>query len=160
MSPQNARYNCSIDAAMAVIEGRWKGTIICMLAMDGTLRFSELQRKIGEITSRILSKQLKELESDGMVTRTVVPEGKVKVEYSLTEKGRSIIPVLRSLAEWGAQKPRIGYVPQTITLAECSIAENVALGVPPEKIDREKVLQCLRIAQAEKFISKGEAFLL
>ena len=103
MSPQNARYNCSIDAAMAVIEGRWKGTIICMLAMDGTLRFSELQRKIGEITSRILSKQLKELESDGMVTRTVVPEGKVKVEYSLTEKGRSIVPVLRSLAEWGAQ---------------------------------------------------------
>ena len=50
----------------------------------------------------------------------------------------------------------IGYVPQTITLAECSIAENVALGVPPEKIDREKVLQCLRIAQAEKFISKLE----
>ena len=83
MSPQNARYNCSIDAAMSVIEGRWKGTIICM--------------------SRILSKQLKELESDGMVTRTVVPDGKVKVEYSLTDKGRSIIPVLRSLAEWGAQ---------------------------------------------------------
>ena len=103
MSPQNARYNCSIDAAMSVIEGRWKGTIICMLAMDGTLRFSELQKKIGEITSRILSKQLKELESDGMVSRTVVPDGKVKVEYSLTDKGRSIIPVLRSLAEWGAQ---------------------------------------------------------
>ncbi len=103
MSPQNARYNCSIDAAMSVIEGRWKGTIICMLYMDGTLRFSELQKKIGEITSRILSKQLKELESDGMVTRTVVPDGKVKVEYSLTPKGRSIVPVLSSLAEWGAQ---------------------------------------------------------
>ena len=103
MSPQNARYNCSIDAAMSVIEGRWKGTIICMLYMDGTLRFSELQKKIGEITSRILSKQLKELESDGMVTRTVVPDGKVKVEYSLTDKGRSIIPVLTSLAEWGAK---------------------------------------------------------
>ena len=102
MSPQNARYNCSIDAAMSVIEGRWKGTIICMLAKDGTLRFSALQRKIGEITSRILSKQLKELESDGMVQRTVVPDGKVKVEYSLTEKGRSILPVLESLARWGA----------------------------------------------------------
>ena len=102
MSPQNARYNCSIDAAMAVIEGRWKGTIICMLAMDGTLRFSELQRKIGEITPRILSKQLKELESDGMVERTVVPDRKVKVEYSLTDKGRSILPVLESLAIWGA----------------------------------------------------------
>ena len=64
MNPQSARYNCSIDAAMSVIEGRWKGTIICMLANDGTLRFSELQRKIGEITSRILSKQLKELEAE------------------------------------------------------------------------------------------------
>ena len=81
MNPQSARYNCSIDAAMSVIEGRWKGTIICMLANDGTLRFSELQRKIGEITSRILSKQLKELEADGMITRHVIPDGKVKVEY-------------------------------------------------------------------------------
>ena len=87
MSPQNARYNCSIDAAMSVIEGRWKGTIICMLYMDGTLRFSELQKKIGEITSRILSKQLKELESDGMVTRTVVPDGKVKVDCNAPSAG-------------------------------------------------------------------------
>ena len=87
---------------MSVIEGRWKGTIICMLAQDGTLRFSALQRKIGEITPRILSKQLKELESDGMVERTVVPDRKVKVEYSLTDKGRSILPVLESLAIWGA----------------------------------------------------------
>ena len=102
MFPQNARYNCPIDAAMSVIEGRWKGTIICMLAQDGTLRFSALQRKIGEITPRILSKQLKELESDGMVERTVVPDRKVKVEYSLTDKGRSILPVLESLAIWGA----------------------------------------------------------
>ncbi len=102
MASFTARYNCSIDAAMSVIEGRWKGTIICMLAKDGTLRFSELQRKIGEITSRILSKQLKELEADGMITRNVIPEGKVKVEYTLTDKGRSIIPVLESLARWGA----------------------------------------------------------
>ena len=102
MASFTARYNCSIDAAMSVIEGRWKGTIICMLAKDGTLRFSELQRKIGEITSRILSKQLKELEADGMITRKVIPEGKVKVEYTLTDKGRSIIPVLESLARWGA----------------------------------------------------------
>lgn len=102
MNQQTTRYNCSIDAAMSVIEGRWKGTIICMLARDGTLRFSELQRMIGDITSRILSKQLKELESDGMVIRKVVPDSRVRVEYTLTEKGRSIIPVLMSLAEWGA----------------------------------------------------------
>lgn len=102
MTTQATRYNCSIDATMSVIEGRWKGTILCMLAKDGTLRFSELQRMIGDVTSRILSKQLKELEADGMVSRHVIPEGKVKVEYSLTDKGNSIIPVLKSLAEWGA----------------------------------------------------------
>lgn len=95
------RMNCAIDAAMSVIEGRWKGTIICMLYMNGTLRFSELQRRIGTITSRILTKQLKELEEDGMIHREAITEGKIRVEYSLTERGMSIIPVLQSLAEWG-----------------------------------------------------------
>ncbi len=103
MKPENARYNCSIDAAMSVIEGRWKGTIICMLATDGPIRFSELQRRIGEITSRILSRQLKELEADGMVSRKVHSQGKLKVEYGLTDKGRSILPILIQLAAWGAQ---------------------------------------------------------
>lgn len=96
------RYDCCLDAAMSVIEGRWKGTILCMLAMEGPLRFSELLRRIGEVSSRILSKQLKELESDGMITRTVGTDRKLKVTYGLTEKGASIMPVLKELAEWGA----------------------------------------------------------
>ncbi len=102
MKPQYARYNCCVDAAMSVIEGRWKGTILCMLALEGPMRFSELQRKIGDVTSRILSKQLKELEADGMITRTVVPDKQVKVEYELTSKGKSILPILRMLGIWGA----------------------------------------------------------
>lgn len=101
MKADISRYNCCIDAAMSVIEGRWKGTIICMLAKDGPLRFSELQKNIGEITSRILTKQLKELEEDGMVMRTVQSDGKVKVYYSLTQRGNSVIPVLECLARWG-----------------------------------------------------------
>ncbi len=95
------RMNCAIDATMSVIEGRWKGTIICMLYKNGTMRFSELQRAIGTITSRILTKQLKELEEDGMVRREAITEGKIRVEYSLTERGMSIIPVMKSMAEWG-----------------------------------------------------------
>ena len=95
------RFNCTIDATMSVIEGRWKGTILCMLCLNGPMRFSDLQRRIGSITSRILSKQLKELEADGMVDRMVDASSKLRVEYSLTPKGHSIIPVLRSLAEWG-----------------------------------------------------------
>lgn len=126
MKPQYARYNCALDAAMSVIEGRWKCTIICMLAADGPMRFSELQKKIGEITSRILSKQLKELESDGMVYREVSSEGKVKVEYSLTVKGRSIIPVLELLGRWGVSNQCV----QVIVPCEPSLATNLDCDAP------------------------------
>ena len=101
------RYNCCVDAAMSVIEGWWKSTILCMLARFGDLRFSELQRKIGDVTSRILSKQLKELEEDGMITRTVGPDRKIRVTYSLPEKGHSILPILHSLGVWGARNQMI-----------------------------------------------------
>lgn len=109
-----ARYNCCIDAAMSVIEGRWKGTILCMLSKDGPLRFSELQKKIGDVTSRILTKQLKELESDGMVMRNVMSEGRVMVYYSLTARGESMLPVLLSLAQWGRDNMFIDVIVPTI----------------------------------------------
>ena len=97
------RYNCAVDATMAVIEGRWKCTIICLLANHGSMRFNEILRNIGEISSRMLSRQLKELEQDGIVSRSVEEEGAVKIFYSLTDKGMTLIPVLRTIAEWGLQ---------------------------------------------------------
>lgn len=112
------RYNCSLDAAMSVIEGRWKCTILCMLSVHGPLRFSELQKRIGEISARILSKQLKELESDGMVTRSVDASGKVRVEYSITPKTESLLPVLRGLAEWGAVHQAVNVVVPSDPLPE------------------------------------------
>ena len=107
------RYNCCIDAAMSVIEGRWKCTILCMLCTNGPMRFSELERRIGEVTSRILSKQLRELEGDCMVRRTVESDGKLKVTYSLTDKGRSIIPILGALAQWGARNQAVQVIVPT-----------------------------------------------
>lgn len=104
------RFNCAIDATMSVIEGRWKGTILCLLAMNGTMRFSEIQKTIGDITSRILTKQLKELEEDGMLSRTVHTDGKVKVEYSLTDRGLSIIPVLKVIGKWGLENQFVNVV--------------------------------------------------
>lgn len=101
MSDGVPRFNCSVDTAMSVIEGRWKCTIICLLATNGEMRFSELMKTIGEVTSGILTRQLKELESDGMVRRRVDASGKVKVFYSLTDRGRSVLPVIHALAEWG-----------------------------------------------------------
>ena len=114
------RFNCAIDATMSVIEGRWKGTILCMLFKNGTMRFSELQKEIGEITSRILTKQLKELEEDGMIRREVDTSGKIKVEYSLTDRGHSILPVLYSMAEWGARNQFVQVIVPKVEEAESS----------------------------------------
>lgn len=100
---RDARYNCCIDVTMSVIEGRWKCTILCMLFRNGPMRYSELQRKISDISSRILSKQLKELERDGMIDRVVTSDRKLCVTYELTGKGRTIIPLMTSMAEWGAR---------------------------------------------------------
>lgn len=114
------RFNCAIDATMSVIEGRWKGTILCMLAINGPMRFSELQKSIGEITSRILAKQLKELEGDRMIRRNASTEGKIKVEYSLTDRGWSIIPVLKVIGEWGLNNQFVNIIVPEIEGAEVS----------------------------------------
>lgn len=114
------RFNCAIDATMSVIEGRWKGTILCMLAINGPMRFSELQKSIGEITSRILTKQLKELEGDKMIRRNASTEGKIKVEYSLTDRGWSIIPVLKVIGEWGLNNQFVNIIVPEIEGAEVS----------------------------------------
>ena len=95
------RYNCAVDATMSVIEGKWKCTIICLLGNNGEMRFNEILKSIGEISSRMLSRQLKELEQDGIVSRKISEEGSVRVSYSLTDKGMSLGPVLNSIAEWG-----------------------------------------------------------
>ncbi len=95
------RYDCAIDAAMSVIEGRWKTVILCNLAYKGSMRFNQLLKSIDGISSRILTKQLKELEEDGVVLRKVTSEPVLKVEYSLSPKGESLIPVMKTIAEWG-----------------------------------------------------------
>ena len=95
------RMNCPLDAAMSVIEGKWKAVILCRMAIEGRpLRFKELMDVEG-ISSRILTKQLKEMEADGLVVRRSYPESPPRTEYSITAKGESLIPILRSLAEWG-----------------------------------------------------------
>ncbi len=110
MNGNGPRYDCAVDAAMSVIEGRWKTTILCILAKDGGMRFSELQRRIGEVTPRILSKQLKELESDGMVRREATSEGRTRVTYYITDKGASIGPILAQLAAWGMENQMVSVI--------------------------------------------------
>lgn len=95
------RIDCALDAAMAVIEGRWKSTILCKLQMKGPLRFNQLMKELETVSPRILTKQLREMESDGLVIRTVKAEVPVCVEYSIAERGKSLLPALAMLAEWG-----------------------------------------------------------
>ena len=92
-------YICSVEVAVNEIGGKWKSLVLCALK-DGKLRFSEINRKIPKITQRMLTKTLRELEAHGLISRTVYPEVPPRVEYSLTEKGKSVIPILDELCEW------------------------------------------------------------
>ncbi len=97
------RIDCALDAAMSVIEGRWKSTILCKLATKGTLRFNQLMKELESVSPKILTKQLREMEEDGLVIRTVRAEVPVCVEYSISERGRSLLPALSILAAWGLE---------------------------------------------------------
>lgn len=86
---------------LSLISGKYKMTILYALMEFGVVRTGELQRYIGTITYKTLSSSLKELEADGLVHREEYPQIPPKVEYSLTERGRSLIPLLDGLCEWG-----------------------------------------------------------
>lgn len=91
---------CPIDTFINVVKGKRKGTIILHL-FQGDKRYSELVKLLTDISERMLTKQLKELEADGLITRTVFPEVPPRVEYSLTELGKEIHPVLKGMYKGG-----------------------------------------------------------
>lgn len=95
-------FRCPVEACLAVIGGKWKGVILFHL-LGGTKRFNELRRLLPEVTQRMLTRQLRELESDQIILRTVYPQVPPKVEYSLTEFGRTLQPVLLTLQKWGLE---------------------------------------------------------
>lgn len=91
---------CPVEATLELIGGKWKGIVLYYL-LDGRLRFSELKRQIGCVTQRMLTKQLRELEDSGLVNRIVYAEVPPRVEYELTEDGKSLKPILSALKTWG-----------------------------------------------------------
>lgn len=95
-------YSCSVEVTLAIIGGKWKPAILWHLKRR-TMRFSELQRRFPETTRKMLTQQLRELEEDGLIHREVYPQVPPKVEYSFTEKGRSVNPVLDLMYEWGKE---------------------------------------------------------
>ncbi len=91
---------CPIDTFINVVKGKRKGTIILHL-FQGDKRYGELAKLLTDISERMLTKQLKELEADGLINRTVFPEVPPRVEYSLTELGKEIHPVLKGMYKGG-----------------------------------------------------------
>lgn len=87
--------------AISLIEGKWKMHILFWLWKTNILRYGELKKALGTVSHKMLSNQLKELEADGLIIRNEYPQIPPKVEYSLSEKGLSIMPVLQSLCNWG-----------------------------------------------------------
>jgi DNA-binding HxlR family transcriptional regulator len=92
---------CSVEATLSLIGGKWKGVILYRLLSEQVLRFNELRRLLPNITQRMLTNQLRELEGDGLVARTVYPEVPPKVEYRLTAYGQTLAPVIHALKAWG-----------------------------------------------------------
>lgn len=96
---------CPAESTLEVIGGRWKVPIVWHL-FAGTRRFSELRRALPDVTPKMLTQQLRELERDGIVSRKVYAEVPPKVEYSLTERGGSLRPVVNAMCGWASGKKR------------------------------------------------------
>ncbi|MCQ6281832.1 helix-turn-helix domain-containing protein [Bacillus sp. EB600] len=96
-------FNCEKELTLSIIGGKWKMLIMWHLGKEGTKRFGELKSMIPEITHRMLVSQLRELEEDLIVYREIYPVVPPKVEYSLTKRGESLMPILESMHEWGKE---------------------------------------------------------
>jgi DNA-binding HxlR family transcriptional regulator len=94
------KFHCAMDVTMHFIGGKWK-TVVLWYLRKGKKRFSELKKHIPDITEKMLSLQLKTLEEDGIVKRTIYAEVPPRVEYEMTDFGRTLIPMLEEIALWG-----------------------------------------------------------
>ena len=92
---------CPFHLAMSLLEGRWKFAVLYVLSARGTMRFKELERAIPGISTRMLTKELKHLERHGIVHRVPYATVPPKVEYSLTDIGKSTAPVIEAISQWG-----------------------------------------------------------
>lgn len=113
-------YNCEKELTLSIIGGKWKMLIIWHLGKEGTKRFGELKTMIPGITQRMLVTQLRELEEDQIVHREVYPVVPPKVEYSLTSHGKTLIPILDVMYEWGK-----GYMSDVLEMDEETIQSHV-----------------------------------
>ena len=106
----NHDFHCEKELTLSIISGKWKVVILWHLGVEGTHRFSQLQKLFPKISHKILTNQLRELLEDGIVHREVIPDIPPKVEYSMTELGMTLLPIVEMMYEWG--KERIDQIKQ------------------------------------------------
>ena len=94
-------FTCPVDVSLSFINGKWKILILFQLHYFKQRRFSEIRNNLPGVTEKVLSQQLKELEKDKLITRTVITEKPLRVAYALTQKGNSLSPLLEFLSQWG-----------------------------------------------------------
>ncbi len=94
-------HACPVETSLEILSGKWKPRVLWKLRQEGVVRFSRLQRGMPDVTPKMLTQVLRELERDGLVTRKVYAEVPPRVEYRLSSLGESLVPILDALAEWG-----------------------------------------------------------
>jgi len=97
------QYHCPVEVSMNLLSGKWKCLMLWHLN-DGTKRYNELERVVPGVSQKMLTQQLKELEKDGLISRSVYPEIPPRVEYSLTELGESAFPILELMHSWAVEQ--------------------------------------------------------
>ncbi|MDL2402325.1 winged helix-turn-helix transcriptional regulator [Rhizobium mayense] len=117
---------CPVEATLSLLDGKWKGVILFHL-MERTLRFNEIRRRLPAVTQRMLTKQLRELEESGLVSRTVFPVVPPRVDYALTPLGASLEPIIKAMAVWGEQNVFCDTGKQEVRPLPASCAPAVAL---------------------------------
>lgn len=95
------REICGVEDTLGIFVGKWKPVILLLMMEMGTARFSEIQRTVPQITQKTLTKQLRDLEEEGIIDRVIYPEVPPRVEYSITDYGKTLQPLLNAMHEWG-----------------------------------------------------------
>ncbi len=110
---------CPLEYGLEVFGGKWKSRIICVLAAKEVLRYSELRREMGNITDAVLASVLKELIAAQIVARKSYDEIPPRVEYSLTDKGQSVVPILQSICQWAGLYHKEDYANAMVHCQKC-----------------------------------------